>query len=77
MIRTVFHSIACVALIAAASCVEPTYPPRLPGGEEYASLNTPELLKAPADFPAEVAIATAVPTVDFMFYPGQDYPGKP
>ena len=77
MTRTVLLTGLSAALLIAANAAEPTYPPKLPGGEEVVTLNLPEFLKAPAGFPADVSIAKAVPTVDFMFYPGQDYAGKP
>ncbi len=53
------------------------FPPRLPEGVSSVTESSPEFLKAPAGFPADVAIAKTAPTVDFAFFPGQDYPGKP
>jgi hypothetical protein len=38
---------------------------------------SPKLLQAPDGFPADVPVASEAPTIDFAFYPGQDYPGKP
>ncbi len=53
------------------------FPPRLPDGAASVTESSPEFLKPPAGFPADVAIAKTAPTVDFAFFPGQDYPGKP
>ena len=53
------------------------FPPRLPDGASSVTESSPDFLKPPAGFPADVAIAKAAPIVDFAFFPGQDYPGKP
>ncbi len=65
------------AVAAQLRAAEPAFPPKLPEGKDVATFDSPELLKAPAGFPTDVAIAKTAPTVDFMFFPGQDYPGKP
>jgi hypothetical protein len=54
-----------------------TFPPKLPNGETVVSVSAPEFLSPPPGFPTDVAIAKTAPTVDTMFFPGQDYPGKP
>lgn len=54
-----------------------SFPPRLPDGKEVATDSTPAFLKAQATLRPDVAIATTPPIVDFLYYPGQDYPGKP
>lgn len=54
-----------------------SYPPRLPGGETIVTDTSPDFLKAPETLKPGVAIAKTPPTVDFMYYPGQDYPGQP
>src|SRR5947208_11599318 len=54
-----------------------TYPPTLPNGAASVTDTSPKLLERPAGFPADVAIAKTAPTVDFAFFPGQDYPGNP
>ncbi len=56
---------------------EVPYPPRLPEGAEHSTDTSPKFLQPPAGFPVDVAIAKTAPTVDFAFFPGQDYPGKP
>ncbi len=53
------------------------YPPTLPNGQTVVTDHSPEFLKPPAGLSSEVAIADEVPTIDFLFYPNQNYPGKP
>lgn len=53
------------------------YPPTLPDGTTSSTDSSPRFLQAPAGFPADVPVAKTAPTVDFAFFPGQDYPGKP
>lgn len=53
------------------------YPPTLPGGEKMVTDKSPEFLKGPETLREDVTVAKAVPTVDFMFFPNQNYPGKP
>ena len=59
--------------------VEPplTFPPTLPDGKEVVSVTSDDFLKGPATIGKDIAIATKAPTVDFLYYPGQTYPGKP
>lgn len=54
-----------------------SYPPKLPGGQEVATDTSPAFLKAPPNLRAGVALAQTPPTIDFMYYPGQDHPGGP
>ena len=60
-----------------AAVPEVTYPPRLPGGKEVVTDTSTDFLKPPATLQPGVAIAKTPPTVDFLYFPGQDYPGKP
>lgn len=53
------------------------FPPQLPGGQEVATETSDAFLKSTGTLRPGVLIAKTVPTVDFLFYPGQDYPGKP
>ncbi|MDQ3622062.1 MAG: hypothetical protein M3463_06180 [Verrucomicrobiota bacterium] len=53
------------------------YPPVLPGGKEVATDKTGEFLKPPQTLRPDVTIATTPPAIDFLFYPGQTYPGNP
>ena len=54
-----------------------TFPPALPGGREVVTDTSDEFLKGPATLRKGVAVAKAAPTIDFMYFPGQNYPGKP
>ncbi|MBI2478549.1 MAG: hypothetical protein HYV60_07885 [Planctomycetia bacterium] len=62
---------------AKKSEAELVFPPQLPGDQNIVTDQSEDFLKPPATIKADVAIATTPPTVDFLFYPGQDYPGKP
>lgn len=65
------------ALALAAALVAQTFPPALPGGQEAVTDTSPDFLKPPAPLKSGVAVAQTPPKVDFLLYPGQDYPGKP
>lgn len=54
-----------------------TYPPTLPGGKAMVSDASPDFLKPPPSLKEGVTVAKTPPTIDFTYYPGQDYPGKP
>ena len=54
-----------------------TFPPKLPEGESVVTHTGPEFLKPPASLLKGVAVAETAPTVDFLYFPGQDYEGKP
>jgi hypothetical protein len=56
---------------------EPTFPPSLPDGKSVVTDSSDEFLKPPATLREGVAVAKAAPTVDFLYYPGQTYAGKP
>ncbi len=62
---------------AKSTTPEVTYPPRLPGGKEIATDTSPDFLKPPGTLRPGVTIAKTPPTVDFLYFPGQNYPGKP
>jgi hypothetical protein len=66
-----------ITLIAAIALAAQTFPPKLPDGQEMVTDTSEEFLKPGATLLSGVAIAKAAPTIDFMFFPGQDYPGKP
>jgi hypothetical protein len=53
-----------------------TWPPALPSGKLFRSDTTKEFLTPPESL-QNVAVAKTPPQVDFYYYPGQDYPGKP
>lgn len=53
------------------------YPPRLPGGQTVVTEHTDAFLKPGRYLREGVTIARTAPTVDFAFYPDQNYPGTP
>src|SRR5688572_22750375 len=78
------HHLCVLALLSATSpafAAKPApnlpFPPTLPGGAEVVSHTSDEFLKKPATIKPDVEVAKTVPKVDFMFYPGQSYPGNP
>lgn len=62
---------------AKAAAAEITYPPELPGGKAFVTDTSEAFLKAPATLREKVAIARTPPTIDFAYFPGQTYEGKP
>jgi hypothetical protein len=56
---------------------EVLFPPVLPAGKEVVTDAADEFIKPPAGLKSDVAVATRAPTVDFLYYPGQTYEGKP
>ena len=55
----------------------PTFPPSLPGGKEVVTDTSPDFLKPPVSLKSGVAVAKEAPTIDFLYFPGQTYAGKP
>lgn len=53
------------------------WPPSLPGGKTVVTDSSPEMVKKPEWLQAGVAVAKSPPTIDFLYYPGQNYPGAP
>ncbi len=54
-----------------------TYPPELPGGKRVVTFNSPDLLRKPETIHSDVEVAKTPPTIDLLYYPGQNYPGNP
>ena len=54
-----------------------TFPPSLPGGKAVVSDQTRDFLEPPTTLRTGVTIASTAPRVEFLFYPGQTYAGKP
>jgi hypothetical protein len=77
MDRISWNGLAVIVAMGGSACAEPEFPPRLPGGAGVVSHTSEEFLKRPDTLRDEVTVATHAPTIDFMFYPGQAYPGKP
>jgi len=53
------------------------HPPSLPGGQSFVTDTSPEFLKPTGALAQGVTIAATPPTVDFLYYPEQTYPGNP
>lgn len=53
------------------------FPPTLPNGESVVSHSSSEFLMGTATIGKDVVIAKTPPTIDFLYYPGQDYEGQP
>lgn len=54
-----------------------TFPPVLPGGQAVVTVTEESFLKPGETLRPEVTVAKTAPTIDFLFFPGQTYPGKP
>jgi len=67
--------ILAIGLTAVAA--ELPFPPVLPGGKTVVTDRAPDFLEPTETLLSGVAIAQTPPRVDFLFFPGQDYPGKP
>ena len=66
-----------ISLLAALLLSLQTFPPKLPDGKEVVIDTSEEFLKPGTTLKSGVAIAKTPPTIDFMYFPGQDYAGKP
>jgi len=53
------------------------YPPKLPDGKTVVHESSPALIEPPASLPRDVEVAKVAPTIEFRYFPGQDYPGRP
>lgn len=54
-----------------------SFPPVLPGGAQVVTDTSEKFLNSTGTLLPGVAVAKSSPTIDFLFYPGQNYPGKP
>lgn len=70
-------AICLLQITAASSALAVDFPPRLPGGQRVVTDTADEFVKPPATLRAGVEMAKTAPTVDFLYYPGQVYPGNP
>jgi hypothetical protein len=61
----------------ASSAARLELPPTLPNGHEVASVVSPRLLEPGAELRAGVIVAEVPPKIEFLYYPGQDHPGRP
>jgi len=77
-IRLVFLVAVLSTNVAVAQVRYPLpYPPKLPGGKQHVTHREAAFLKPGPNLRDGVGIAKMPPTVDFMYYPGQDYAGNP
>ena len=53
------------------------WPPLLPGGKNIDSGSSPKLFQPGSNLRPGVKIAKTAPRIDFLYYPGQNYPGNP
>lgn len=65
------------AAVLTATAAELTHPPRLAAGRTFVTHTSPAFLNPAGSLKEGVEIAETPPTVDFMYYSGQDYPGNP
>jgi hypothetical protein len=64
-------------LVGAAQTREAKPAPALPGGKDFVSDTGDDFLKPLATLRKDVEVAKTAPTVEFLYYPGQTYAGKP
>jgi len=64
-------------VLPALASAEVTFPPKLPGGKQVVTDRSKKFLRPTAELKPGVKIAQTPPEVDFLYYPGQDYPGNP
>lgn len=57
--------------------VQLEFPPQLPGGAASRTDTSPRFLERPATLKDGVVVAATPPTIDFLYYPGQNHPGNP
>lgn len=60
-----------------AAKAEVTYPPKLPGDKAAVTDTSDDFLKPVVPLRDGVTVAKVPPTIDFLYYPGQTYEGKP
>lgn len=80
LMMRLYQSLLTFAVVLQCSSLlwgEAKFPPELSGGQSRITLKGKELLKRAGSIKPDVEIATAAPTVDVMYYPGQNYPGHP
>ena len=51
------------------------YPPTLPEGQTLVTDASPKFLVRPDSLREDVTVAKTAPTIEFLFYPEQNYPG--
>jgi len=66
-----------ISLLAALLLSLQTFPPKLPDGKDVVTDTSEVFLKPGSTVKSGVEIAKTAPTIDFLYFPGQDYAGKP
>jgi hypothetical protein len=61
----------------AAAAPSLSFPPELPGGQETVTDTSDAFLKPADTLRPGIAVAHTPPTIDFAYFPGQTYEGKP
>ncbi len=69
--------VAALAAGASALGAELTFPPQLPDGRVLGTDTSERFLRPTATLRDGVLVAKAAPTINFIYYPGQTYPGNP
>lgn len=75
--RTLLILLALAAPAAAQRKAVPWTTPALPDGKTVATDTSDAFLKPTGTLKAGVTVAKTAPTIDFLYYPGQTYAGKP
>ena len=79
--RGCFHyrSVFVLVMMAAGfvTAAEITFPPKLPNDQVVVTDTSADFLKPPAGLRDRVTVAKTPPTIDFLYFPGQNYPGNP
>ena len=72
-----FGLVLVFLLAATALAQESWHPPSLPNGQPAVTDRSADFLKPIGPLGNGVAIAATPPTIDFLYYPEQNYPGNP
>ncbi len=70
--------LALIFLLAATALAQDSWrAPTLPDGQAFVTDRSADFLKPTGTLAGGVTIATTPPTIDFLYYPEQTYPGNP
>lgn len=74
--------VAALSLLAALSAAgsraaDPNFPPMLPAGQDVVTDRSAAFLEPSSGLLGDVTIAKTPPTIDFLYYGEQNYPGNP
>jgi hypothetical protein len=72
-VATVFSFVLTASVVGA----ELSFPPKLPDGKKVATDKSDAFLKRAPGIAKGVEVAKTAPTIDFLYYPEQTYPGNP